>query len=317
MERSIIMRDVIIIGSGPAGLTAAIYAGRANLRPLVISGLEQGGQVTLTNDLENFPGFPEGVSGFEIYQLFEKQATRFGAEMLYDVVQSVDLTGEVKIVKTATETFQARVVIIATGSTPKRLGLPGEDKYIGKGVSYCATCDGFFFTGKQVVVVGGGNSALDEGLFLTRFAEKVTIIHRRDRLRADAILQERALKHEKMAFVWDTVVEEIVGDTAVTHLRLKNVKSGESSVFPVDGVFVFIGHKPNTELFAGQVQLDETGYIETDRRTHTNVPGVLACGDVQDSIYRQAITAAASGCTAAIEAEKYIAENEGRAYPSR
>ena len=317
MERSIIMRDVIIIGSGPAGLTAAIYAGRANLRPLVISGLEQGGQVTLTNDLENFPGFPEGVSGFEIYQLFEKQATRFGAEMLYDVVQSVDLTGEVKIVKTATETFQARVVIIATGSTPKRLGLPGEDKYIGKGVSYCATCDGFFFTGKQVVVVGGGNSALDEGLFLTRFAEKVTIIHRRDRLRADAILQERALQHEKMAFVWDTVVEEIVGDTAVTHLRLKNVKSGESSVFPVDGVFVFIGHKPNTELFAGQVQLDETGYIETDRRTHTNVPGVLACGDVQDSIYRQAITAAASGCTAAIEAEKYIAENEGRAYPSR
>ncbi len=317
MERSIIMRDVIIIGSGPAGLTAAIYAGRANLRPLVISGLEQGGQVTLTNDLENFPGFPEGVSGFEIYQLFEKQATRFGAEMLYDVVQSVDLTGEVKIVKTATETFQARVVIIATGSTPKRLGLPGEDKYIGKGVSYCATCDGFFFTGKQVVVVGGGNSALDEGLFLTRFAEKVTIIHRRDRLRADAILQERALKHEKMAFIWDTVVEEIVGDTAVTHLRLKNVKSGESSVFPVDGVFVFIGHKPNTELFAGQVQLDETGYIETDRRTHTNVPGVLACGDVQDSIYRQAITAAASGCTAAIEAEKYIAENEGRAYPSR
>ncbi|HOC88017.1 MAG TPA: thioredoxin-disulfide reductase [bacterium] len=311
------MRDVIIIGSGPAGLTAAIYAGRANLRPLVISGLEQGGQVTLTNDLENFPGFPEGVSGFEIYQLFEKQATRFGAEMLYDVVQSVDLTGEVKIVKTATETFQARVVIIATGSTPKRLGLPGEDKYIGKGVSYCATCDGFFFTGKQVVVVGGGNSALDEGLFLTRFAEKVTIIHRRDRLRADAILQERALQHEKMAFVWDTVVEEIVGDTAVTHLRLKNVKSGESSVFPVDGVFVFIGHKPNTELFAGQVQLDETGYIETDRRTHTNVPGVLACGDVQDSIYRQAITAAASGCTAAIEAEKYIAENEGRAYPSR
>ena len=311
------MRDVIIIGSGPAGLTAAIYAGRANLRPLVISGLEQGGQVTLTNDLENFPGFPDGVSGFEIYQLFEKQATRFGAEMLYDVVQSVDLTGEVKIVKTATETFQARVVIIATGSTPKRLGLPGEDKYIGKGVSYCATCDGFFFTGKQVVVVGGGNSALDEGLFLTRFAEKVTIIHRRDRLRADAILQERALKHEKMAFIWDTVVEEIVGDTAVTHLRLKNVKSGESSVFPVDGVFVFIGHKPNTELFAGQVQLDETGYIETDRRTHTNVPGVLACGDVQDSIYRQAITAAASGCTAAIEAEKYIAENEGRAYPSR
>jgi len=311
------MRDVIIIGSGPAGLTAAIYAGRANLRPLVISGLEQGGQVTLTNDLENFPGFPDGVSGFEMYQLFEKQAVRFGAEMLYDVVQSVDLTGEVKIVKTATETFEARVVIIATGSTPKRLGVPGEDKYIGKGVSYCATCDGFFFSGKQVVVVGGGNSALDEGLFLTRFAEKVTIIHRRDRLRADAILQERALKHEKMAFIWDTVVEEVMGGTAVTHLRLKNVKTGAVSNFPMNGVFVFIGHKPNTELFTGQVRLDETGYIETDHRTHTNVPGVLACGDVQDAIYRQAITAAASGCAAAIETEKYIAENEGRGYPSR
>ncbi|HQG45628.1 MAG TPA: FAD-dependent oxidoreductase, partial [bacterium] len=200
---------------------------------------------------------------------------------------------------------------------PKRLGVPGEERYIGKGVSYCATCDGFFFSGKQVVVVGGGNSALDEGLFLTRFAERVTIIHRRDRLRADAILQERALHHNKMAFIWDTIVEEIAGSTTVTHLRLKNVKTGASSEFPVDGVFVFIGHKPNTELFAGQVTLDGGGYIETDRRTRTNLPGVFACGDVQDSIYRQAITASASGCMAAIEVEKYIAELEGKAYPGR
>jgi thioredoxin reductase (NADPH) len=311
------MRDVIIIGSGPAGLTAAIYAGRANLKPLVISGMERGGQVTLTNDLENYPGFPDGLSGFEMYQLFEKQALRFGTEIVYDVVQSVDLSGPIKVVKTATETYEARAVIIATGSTPKRLGVPGEDRYIGKGVSYCATCDGFFFTGKQVVVVGGGNSALDEGLFLTRFAEKVTIIHRRDRLRADAILQERAKKNKKMAFIWDTVVEEIVGETTVTHLRLKNVKTGEISDFPVSGVFVFIGHTPNTELFAGQVSLDESGYIATDRRTHTNLPGVLACGDVQDSIYRQAITASASGCMSAIEVEKYIGEQDGQAYPGR
>ncbi len=311
------MREVIIIGSGPAGLTAAIYTARANLRPLVISGLERGGQVTLTNDLENFPGFPEGLGGFEMYQLFEKQAARFGAELLYDVVTSVDLSGETKIVKTASETYESRTVIIATGSTPKRLGVPGEDKYIGKGVSYCATCDGFFFTGKKVAVIGGGNSALDEGLFLTRFADKVTIIHRRDRLRADAILQERAEKNEKIEFVWDSVVEEVAGSDTVTHLKLRNVKTGSAGDFAVDGVFVFIGHKPNTELFAGQVNLDAGNYIDTDRRTHTNLEGVFACGDVQDSIYRQAITAAGSGCAAALEAERYIAEHEGRGYPGR
>ncbi|HNW59779.1 MAG TPA: thioredoxin-disulfide reductase [bacterium] len=311
------MREVIIIGSGPAGLTAAIYTGRAQLNPLLISGMERGGQVTLTNDLENFPGFPEGVSGFDMYQLFEKQALRFGMEVLYDVVESVELEGPVKRVRTATQTYEARSVIIATGSNPLRLGIPGEERYIGKGVSYCATCDGFFFTGKQVVVIGGGNSALDEGLFLTRFAEKVTIIHRRDRLRADAILQERAFKHEKVAFLWDTVVEEIAGATTVTHLKLRNVKTGVQSQFPADGIFVFIGHKPNTELFAGQVTLDTGNYIETDHRTRTNLSGVFACGDVQDAIYRQAITASASGCMAAIEAEKYIAELEGHAYPGR
>ncbi|NOY59575.1 MAG: thioredoxin-disulfide reductase [Calditrichaeota bacterium] len=312
------MRDVIIIGSGPAGFTAAIYAARANLKPLVISGLERGGQVTLTDDLENFPGFPDGLGGYDMYQLFEKQAQRFGTELLYDVVTHVDLTGDVKIVKTADQTFEAKSVIIATGSTPKRLGVPGEEQYIGKGVSYCATCDGFFFTDKHVVVVGGGNSALDEGLYLTRHARQVTIIHRRDRLRADAILQKRAFDNEKVDFVWDTVIEEIVGNgDMVTGLKLKNVKTGQAGDYPIDGIFIFIGHYPNVDLFKDQVDLDEMNYIKTDRRTRTNLVGVFACGDVQDSIYRQAITAAGSGCQAGMEAEKYVAELEGKAYPGK
>mgnify|MGYP000943483575 FL=1 len=311
------MRNVIIIGSGPAGLTAAIYAGRANLQPLVISGMERGGQVTLTNDLENFPGFPNGLGGFEMYQLLEQQAIKFGAEMLYEVVTGVELEGEIKKVKTADQVYEAKTVIVATGSNPKRLGVPGEDAYIGKGVSYCATCDGFFFSGKQVAVIGGGNSALDEGLFLTRFAAKVTLIHRRDRLRADAILQERAQANEKMDFIWDSVVEEVKGEGSVNALKLKNVKTGATTDFPVDGVFVFIGHHPNTDLFAGKLQLDEGGYLVTDRRMHTNLPGVFGCGDVQDSVYRQAITAAGTGCQAAIEAERYIAEHAGKAYPGR
>lgn len=306
------MRNVIIIGSGPAGLTAAIYTARANLKPLVISGMERGGQVTLTNDLENFPGFPNGLGGFEMYQLLEQQATRFGAEMLYDVVTKLDLSGDIKKVYTAKQTFEARTVIIATGSTPKRMGVAGENKYIGKGVSYCATCDGFFFSGKNVAVIGGGNSALDEGLFLTRFANKVTIIHRRDQLRADAILQDRAKANEKMDFIWDSVVEEVVGDESVKALKLKNVKTGQISEYPLDGVFVFIGHHPNTELFGEQLTLDESGYLATDRRMHTNLPGVFGCGDVQDSVYRQAITAAGSGCQAALEAEKYLAGHSGK-----
>jgi len=306
------MRNVIIIGSGPAGLTAAIYTARANLKPLVISGMERGGQVTLTNDLENFPGFPNGLGGFEMYQLLEQQATRFGAEMLYDVVTKLELDGDIKKVHTANQIFEARTVIIATGSTPKRMGVAGENKYIGKGVSYCATCDGFFFSGKNVAVIGGGNSALDEGLFLTRFANKVTIIHRRDQLRADAILQDRARANEKIEFIWDSVVEEVLGDGSVKALKLKNVKTGQISEFPVDGVFVFIGHHPNTELFGEQLTLDESGYLATDRRMHTNLAGVFGCGDVQDSVYRQAITAAGSGCQAALEAERYLAGHEGK-----
>ena len=311
------MRDVIIIGSGPAGLTAAIYTARANLNPLVISGQERGGQVTLTNDLENFPGFPDGLGGFEMYQLFEKQATKFGAEMLYDMVTEVDFSKEPKKIKTQEQEYEAKAIIIATGSSPRRLGVPGEDKLIGKGVSYCATCDGFFFTDKHVVVVGGGNSALDEGLFLTRFASQVTIIHRRDRLRADEIIQQRAFNNEKIDFIWDTVVEEIQGENAVEQLLLKNVKTNEVTEYPIDGIFVFIGHLPNTELFEGKIELDKMGYIVTDNGMRTNVTGVFACGDVQDSIYRQAITAAGTGCIAAIEAEKYIAELEGHAYPGK
>jgi len=311
------VRDVIIIGSGPAGLTAAIYTARANLNPLVISGQERGGQVTLTNDLENFPGFPDGLGGFEMYQLFEKQATKFGAEMLYDMVTEVDFSKEPKKIKTQEQEYEAKAIIIATGSSPRRLGVPGEDKLIGKGVSYCATCDGFFFTDKHVVVVGGGNSALDEGLFLTRFASQVTIIHRRDRLRADEIIQQRAFNNEKIDFIWDTVVEEIQGENAVEQLLLKNVKTNEVTEYPIDGIFVFIGHLPNTELFEGKIELDKMGYIVTDDGMRTNVTGVFACGDVQDSIYRQAITAAGTGCIAAIEAEKYIAELEGHAYPGK
>jgi thioredoxin reductase (NADPH) len=311
------MRNVIIIGSGPAGLTGAIYAARANLAPLVIAGMEQGGQITLTDDLENYPGFAEGVKGYELYQILERQAQRFGAEILYDVVTQVDLKDSVKKVKTANKEFEAMVVIIATGSTPKKLNISGEKEYIGKGVSYCATCDGFFYKGKHVAVIGGGNSAMDEGLFLTRFAEKVTIIHRRDRLRADAILQQHAFSNEKIEFIWDTVVEQVLGDSIVNGLKLKNVKTGEATEFPVDGVFVFIGHFPNVELFRDQIELNASGYINTDSRTFTNIAGVFACGDVQDNIYRQAITAAASGCQSAMEAEKYIAEQQGKSYPGK
>lgn len=304
------MKKVIIIGSGPAGLTAAIYAARANMNPLVISGTDRGGQVTLTDNLENYPGFPEGIGGIDMYQKFEEQAKKFGAEVLYEDVTGVDLRGEVKKVETANRTFESRAVIIATGSNPRKLNVPGEKELTGRGVSYCATCDGFFFKDKHVAVIGGGDSALDEGLFLTRFAGKVTIIHRRDQLRADPILQERAFKNSKVDFIWDTVVKEIVGDQGISHLKILNKKTDQESDFKVDGVFIFIGHIPNTDLFKEQIQLDESGTIKSDYRTRTNVDGVFACGDVQDDIYRQAVTAAGSGCKAAMEAEKYVAELE-------
>ncbi len=305
------MENVVILGSGPAGLSAAIYAARAHLDPLVITGDTQGGQVTITNEIENYPGFPKGVGGLEMYQLFREQAERFGARIVIDHVEAAELKQKPMVLRAREAEYETKALIIATGSNPRRLGVPGEDEMIGKGVSYCATCDGFFYQDRPVAVVGGGDSALDEGLFLTRFASKVTIIHRRDKLRASKILQNRAFKNPKIEFIWDTVVERVLGEEEVTGLRLKNVKTGEVHDFPVDAVFVFIGHIPNTAVFEGQVELDPQGYIVTDRRMRTNIPGVFACGDVQDPVYRQAITAAGTGAIAAMETEKYLAELEG------
>ncbi len=304
------MENVIILGSGPAGLTAAIYAARAQLKPLVLTGDEPGGQVTLTSEIENYPGFPDGIGGMEMYDLFRKQAEKFGARIEMDTVESVSLTSKPIVLKGRAATYETKVLIIATGSAPRKLNVPGEREFTGRGVSYCATCDGFFFQNQHVAVIGGGDSALDEGLFLTRFASRVTIIHRRDQLRASKILQERAFADPKIDFIWDTVVEEIQGDEVVKALKLRNVKTGELSEFPVNGVFVFIGHIPNTALFEGQLDLDQKGYIVTDDRTRTNISGVFACGDVQDSRYRQAVTAAATGAMAAMEAERYLAEEE-------
>lgn len=313
------MEDVIILGTGPAGLTAAIYAARAELAPLVLKGDQPGGQVTITEKLDNFPGFPDGITGYELYQAMEQQAIRFGAKVVADAAIAVDFKTQPLKIKTREQIYEARSVIIATGSDPRKLNVPGEKEGIGKGVSYCATCDGFFFRGKKVVVVGGGDSAVEEGLFLTRFATTVTLIHRRDRLRAHAHLQSRAQANEKMRFVWDSVVTEVLlsADGIVTGVRLKNLKSDAERVLETDGVFVFIGHIPNTQIFQGQLEMDESGIIITDRRQRTNVPGVFAAGDVQDAIYRQAITSAGSGCMAAMEAERFIAEQGGTIYPGK
>lgn len=313
------MENVIIIGSGPAGLTAAIYAARAELAPLVFRGVQPGGQITLTDALDNFPGFPNGISGYELFQAMEQQAIRFGAKVVPETVIEVNFKTAPFFVRTHEQLYQAKAVIIATGSNPRKLNVPGEKEFIGKGVSYCATCDGFFFRGKKVVVVGGGDSAVEEGLFLTRFASSVTIIHRRDRLRAHAHLQSRAFANEKMRFIWDTIVTEVLGSqtTGVSGVRLKNLKTEAETIFETDGVFVFIGHIPNTQLFVGQLDLDESGIIVTDRRQRTNIPGVFAAGDVQDAIYRQAVTSAGSGCIAAMEAERFLAEMEGKAYPGK
>ena len=313
------MENVVILGTGPAGLTAAIYAARAELAPIVLRGDQPGGQVTITDTLDNYPGFPDGIAGFELYQALEKQADRFGAKIISDAAVEVDFKNQPFKIKTRKQSFKAKTVIIATGSDPRKLNVPGEKEYVGKGVSYCATCDGFFFKGKKVVVVGGGDSAVEEALFLTKFASSVTIIHRRDRLRAHAHLQNRAMANEKINFTWDSVVTEILSrdQSAVSGVRLKNVKTNQESMFETDGVFVFIGHIPNTQIFKGQLDLDESEIIITDRRQRTNVPGVFAAGDVQDSIYRQAVTSAGAGCMAAMEAEKFIAEQEGTAYPGK
>jgi thioredoxin reductase (NADPH) len=311
-------RKVVVIGSGPAGLTAALYAARANLEPLVIRGLQPGGLIATTNEVENYPGFPDVVGGFDLAQKMEDQAARFGAEYMDAMVEQVDFSQRpFKLTTDRGEIVTADTVIISTGASPRHLGVPGEEQLANRGVSYCATCDGFFFRGKKVVVVGGGNSALDEGLFLTRYVTELVIVHRRDALRADPVLQERAFSNPKVRFIWDSTVSEILGKENVTGVRIKNLKTGAETSLEVDGVFPYIGHIPNTALFKGQIDLDEAGYILADDRTRTNVPGVFAAGDVVDHVYRQAVTAAGDGCKAAMEATWFLAEQEHAATKSQ
>ncbi len=303
---------VIVIGSGPAGLTAALYTGRADLNPLVIAGDLLGGQISLTNEVENYPGFPEGLTGPELVELMRQQAERFGARIEYDMVTEVDFTrGSPFYVKTHQKEYEAEAVIVAVGASPRKLHVPGEDEFVGRGVSYCGTCDGFFFRGKEVVVVGGGDSALEEGIFLTKFATKVTIIHRRDQLRAGAALQKRAYNNEKIGFVWDTVVEAIEGDGVVQRVRLRNVKTDETSIMPTDGVFIFIGHDPNNALFKGQLEMNDAGYVVTDREMRTSAEGVFAAGEIQDHTFRQIATSVGQGCAAAMMCERWLAGREG------
>jgi thioredoxin reductase (NADPH) len=302
---------VIVIGSGPAGLTAAMYAARARLNPLVISGSQLGGQISITYEVENYPGFPEGVAGPELVELMQKQAEHFGARLVVDEVTKVDLTqGSPFTIKTFGQEYQAESLVIATGASPNRLGIPGEESHIGRGVSFCATCDGFFFRDKDVVVVGGGDSAMEEGLFLTRFASRVRVIHRRDELRAGETLKRRAMENEKMSFIWDTVVEEIVGNGKVQAVRTRNVKSDATEELTTDGVFIFIGHFPNTDLFKGQLKMDPHGYLVADERAMTSVPGVFAAGEVQDSVYRQVATSVGQGAMAGMMVERWLVERE-------
>ena len=305
------MENVIIIGSGPAGLTAAIYTARANLNPIVFEGYQYGGQLMTTTEIENFPGFPEGVLGPDLMDDMRKQAQRFQANLIQKDVEAVDLTKRPFTVVVEGEKYQAKAVIVATGAKSKMLGLEAEKRLLGRGVSTCATCDGFFFTGKEIMLVGGGDSALEEALFLTKFAAKVSIVHRRDQLRASKIMQDRVFKNEKIQLVWNSVVEDILGEAKVEAVGLRNVKTNELTEQPCDGIFLAIGHVPNTQIFAGQVELDKQGYILTKPgSTVTNMPGVFAAGDVQDAKFRQAITAAGSGCMAAIEVERFLENDE-------
>ena len=301
------MRNIVIIGSGPAGLTAAIYAARANLSPLLIEGWQSGGQLTTTTEVENYPGFSKGIMGPELMKEMRGQAERFGTEFLTGDVSAVDLSQRpFRLTIDGEQTVEAEALILATGASALQIGLPNEHRLIGHGVSTCATCDGYFFRGQDLVVVGGGDSALEEATFLTKFARTVTVVHRRDKLRASKIMQDRAMKNEKISFAWNSVVEDILGQDVVTGVRLKNIVTGTSTNLACAGVFVAIGHRPNTDLFKGQLAMDEKGYLLTSRGTATSVSGVFAAGDVQDTKYRQAITAAGSGCMAAIDAERFL-----------
>ena len=306
------VHDVIVIGSGPAGYTAALYAARAQLRPLVFEGsVTAGGALMNTTDVENFPGFPDGILGPDLMDAMRKQAERFGAQLLPEDVTEVDLKAEPKVVKTDADSYLAKTVIIATGSRYRELGIEGEKRLSGHGVSWCATCDGFFFRQQNIAVIGGGDSAMEEAMFLTRFADTVTVVHRRSELRASKIMQERAFANPKIRFLWDSVVTEVLGDTKVSGLQVRNTKTGEVSTLEVSGLFVAIGHDPRSELFAEQLPTDAEGYLQVDQpSTRTPIPGVFACGDVVDHTYRQAVTAAGTGCSAALDAERYLAALE-------
>jgi thioredoxin reductase (NADPH) len=301
---------MLILGSGPAGLSAALYAARANLEPVVLTGMEFGGQVSLTSSVENYPGFPEGVGGQELVDLFQKQAERFGARVEYDTATEVDLSERPFRVKTYNGEYLAETLVIATGARSTHLEVPGETEFTGRGVSYCATCDGWFFKEKEVVVVGGGDSAIEESIFLTRYAKSITVIHRRDTLRAGEILQQRAFNHPKIQFIWDTLIKEITGDETVKSVKLVNLVTDKETELATSGVFIFIGHKPNTQIFEKYLNLDEKGYIKTDIQLTTNVPGVYVAGEAGDPHFRQVITSAGMGAAAAMQAIRFIQENE-------
>ncbi len=300
----------LIIGSGPAGLSAALYTARANLEPVVLTGMEMGGQVSLTHLVENYPGFPDGISGQAMVEAFKQQAEKFGTKTIFDLATEIDFSQRPFKVKTYGEELLAETLILTTGATPRHLDVPGEVEFTGKGVSYCGTCDGHFFQGKDVVVVGGGDSALEEALFLTRYVNSATIIHRRDELRAGALLQQRAFNNPKIKFIWDTVVTEIAGDGVVDRVKLHNKKTGEDSEFETEGVFIFIGHIPNTDLYKDKLDMDENGYLIVDKFMQTNIPGVYAAGEVADSHFRQVITSAGMGAAAGMQAIRFLEEHE-------
>lgn len=304
---------LIVIGSGPAGFAAALYTGRAGLKPLVLSGLEMGGQISLTYDVDNYLGFPKGTTGPDLIELMTSHVKKFDARLQFEEVTEVDFTsGPPFKVSTHAQQYEADAVVVATGASPRRLKVPGEEKYIGHGISFCATCDGFFFRDKDVLVIGGGDSAIEESLFLTKFAGRIRVVHRRDELRAGEQLKRAAFDHEKIEFVWDTVVEEVLGEDKVSGVKVKNVKTGAVSELKTDGIFIFIGHYPNSKLFQGQLEMDSEGYVRTDERMMTTVPGVFAAGEIQDKLYRQIATSVGQGSGAGIMADRWLRE-QGRA----